>query len=55
MCACTSRRSRSQLAPAILLREGWRENGKVLKRTLANLSSWDPQLVAHFRVLLRAA
>lgn len=39
--------------PAILLREGWRENGKVLKRTLANLSSWDPQLVAHFRVLLK--
>ena len=24
--------------PAILLREGWRENGKVKKRTLANLS-----------------
>lgn len=39
--------------PAILLREGWRENGKVHKRTLANLSSWDPQLVEHFRVLLK--
>jgi hypothetical protein len=24
--------------PAILLREGYRENGKVVKRTLANLS-----------------
>jgi hypothetical protein len=39
--------------PAILLREGYREGGKVVKRTLANLSSWDPQLVEHFRVLLK--
>jgi transposase len=39
--------------PAILLREGYREGGKVVKRTLANLSHWDPQLVEHFRVLLR--
>jgi transposase len=39
--------------PAILLREGFREGGKVRKRTLANLSSWDPQLVEHFRVLLK--
>ena len=39
--------------PAILLREGYRENGKVVKRTLANLSHRDPQLVEHFRVLLK--
>ncbi len=39
--------------PAVLLREGYREDGKVKKRTLANLSHWDPQLVEHFRVLLR--
>jgi hypothetical protein len=39
--------------PAILLREGYREGGKVRKRTLANLSGWDPQLVEHFRVLLK--
>jgi len=39
--------------PAILLREGYREDGKVKKRTLANLSHWDPQLIEHFRVLLR--
>ena len=39
--------------PAILLREGYREGGKVIKRTLANLSHWDPQLVEHFRVLLK--
>ena len=39
--------------PAILLREGYREDGKVRKRTLANLSRWEPQLVEHFRVLLK--
>ena len=39
--------------PAILLRECYREDGKVDKRTLANLSQWDPQLIEHFRVLLR--
>jgi len=39
--------------PTILLREGYRENGKVVKRTLANLSHWDPQLVEHFPVLLK--
>ena len=39
--------------PAVLLREGYRENGKVVKRTLANLSHWDAQLVEHFRVLLK--
>lgn len=32
--------------PAILLREGWREGGKVRKRTLANLSDWEPHRVA---------
>ena len=26
--------------PAILLREGWREGKKTVKRTLANLSDW---------------
>ena len=39
--------------PAILLREGYREGGKVVKRTLANLSHWDAQLVEHFRLLLK--
>lgn len=39
--------------PAVLLREGYREDGKVKKRTLANLSHWDAQLIEHFRVLLR--
>jgi len=39
--------------PAILLREGYREGGKVVKRTLANLSHWDPQLIEHLRILLK--
>jgi len=39
--------------PAILLRESYRENGKVKKRTLANISNWDPELIAGLRVLLK--
>ena len=39
--------------PAILLREGWREDGKVKKRTLANLSKWPPALVEGLRILLK--
>jgi transposase len=38
--------------PAILLREGWREGQKTLKRTLANLSDWPrPKIEALRRVL----
>ena len=39
--------------PAILLRESYRHQGKVKKRTLANLSKWDPDLVAGLRILLK--
>ena len=39
--------------PAILLRESWRERGKIRKRTLANLSKWPPHLVDGLRILLR--
>ncbi len=39
--------------PAILLREGWREGGKVRKRTLANLSKWPKTKVDTLRRLLR--
>jgi hypothetical protein len=28
--------------PAILLRESFRQDGKVCKRTLCNLSGWSP-------------
>lgn len=42
--------------PAILLRESYRdENGKVKKRTLANLTHWDPEIVAGFKALLKGA
>ncbi len=40
-------------SPAILLRESYREQGKVKKRTLANLSKWDPEVIAGLRVLLK--
>jgi hypothetical protein len=39
--------------PAILLRESYREAGKVRKRTLANLSSLSPEVIEGLRVLLR--
>ena len=38
---------------AILLRESYRQDGKVRKRTLANLSDWSPELVEQFQQLLR--
>jgi len=39
--------------PAILLREGWREGKKTLKRTLANISDWPQPKVETLRRLLR--
>jgi hypothetical protein len=39
--------------PAILLREGYREGGKVKNRTLANLSAWPAAKVDLLRRLLR--
>ena len=39
--------------PAVLLRESYREGGKVKKRTLANLSQWPDDLVRGFRILLK--
>ncbi len=41
--------------PAILLREWFREGGKVKKRTLLNLSDWPPPLVAGLRALLKGS
>jgi transposase len=38
--------------PAYLLREGWRENGKVKTRTLANLSHWPPTKIEALRRVL---
>ncbi len=39
--------------PAILLREGWREDGKVRKRTLANLTDWPQAKVEALRRVLK--
>src|SRR5438132_3674908 len=39
--------------PAVLLREGWREGSKTLKRTLANLSHWPQRKIDAFRRLLQ--
>jgi len=39
--------------PAILLREGWREGGKVRKRTLANLSDWSKARIEALRRILK--
>lgn len=39
--------------PAILLREGYREGGKVKNRTIANLSDWPPDQVEAFRRVLK--
>jgi hypothetical protein len=39
--------------PAVLLRESYREQGKVKSRTLANLSSWPTEKVETLRAVLR--
>ena len=39
--------------PAVLLRESYREDGKVLKRTLANLSCLTNEVIEGLKVLLR--
>lgn len=39
--------------PAILLRQAYRENGKVKNRTLANLSDWNPARIEALRRALR--
>lgn len=39
--------------PAVLLREGWRENGKVRKRTVGNLSSLPEEQIEGIRQVLK--
>ena len=46
-------RPQPTLPPAILLRESYREAGKVRKCTLANLSKWPPVVVEGLRILLK--
>ena len=40
--------------PAILLRESYREGGKVRKRTLCNLSDWAPAYIEGLRGVLQS-
>ena len=39
--------------PAVLLREGWREDGKVKKRTIANLSDWPEHKLQALAAILK--
>jgi hypothetical protein len=39
--------------PAVLLRQSYREGGKVRKRTLANLSKLPPEAVEGLKILLK--
>ena len=39
--------------PAILLRESFRQEGKVHNRTIANLSGWHPSKVEALRQVLK--
>ena len=39
--------------PAILLRESYRDAGKIRKRTIANLSDWPTEIVEGLRTLLK--
>jgi transposase len=41
--------------PAVLLRESFRQHGKVCNRTIANLSGWAPEKVAALRQVLKGA
>lgn len=41
--------------PAILLRESYREDGRVKKRTIANLSSWPAAKIEALRAVLQGA
>src|SRR5947209_19318043 len=46
-------RSQPKLAPAILLRESYREGSKVRKRTLCNLSDWPTAHIEGLRGVLK--
>ena len=46
-------RPEPELAPAILLRESYRHEGKVRKRTLCNLSDWAPAHIEGLRGVLK--
>lgn len=48
-----SKKTKSGIHQSVLLIEGYRENGKVKHRTLANLTHWPKMLVTEFEKLLQ--
>jgi len=42
-----------QSPPAVLLRESYRQHGKVKKRTIANLSNVPADVIKELRIILR--
>ena len=42
-----------QSPPTVLLRESYRDDGKVKKRTLANLTHWPSERISHLRKVLK--
>lgn len=53
MCIYVAVISNRNSSPAVLLREFFREGGRVRNRTLANLSPWPPQKVEALRQVLK--
>jgi hypothetical protein len=49
----THKRTGDKVHTAILLRESVREGDKVTKRTLANLTHWEPERIAALEAALR--
>jgi hypothetical protein len=39
--------------PAVLLRETYREGGKIKKRTLLNLTSWPAEQIEGLRIIIK--
>ena len=39
--------------PTIIIREGYRENGKVKNRTIANITSWPKEKIEALRLVLK--
>jgi len=52
-CSTALSRLRGTTPPAILLRETYRQNGKICKRTLCNLSSWPTAHIEGLRGVLK--
>ncbi len=52
---CVERIPHRNSLPSVLLRQSFRRQGKIKKRTLANLSKWPDRTVEGHRILLKGA